>query len=381
MLLTITEYFTLNNLFFSIFVLFIISFAIQFLFFGLIFSRLAFYKDKKSLSTELRPVSVVICAKNEHYNLRNNLISILEQDYPDFEVVVVNDCSDDDSKYLLRDYSQKYPNLKVVTIIENVNFFSGKKFALSVGIKSAKNELLILTDADCRPEDDKWLRSVQPHFTDKTDIVLGYGPYIKKKGLLNLLIRFDTFHVAVQYLSYCLIGLPYMGVGRNLAYKKSIFYKNKGFTSHLQIPSGDDDLFINQVANKNNSKIVIDKESYTYSEPKETFDNWFFQKKRHLTTSKYYKFTHKLLLASYSISQFLYFITLITLFFIFYKINIIVLMFVILTALQMVIFYLCTKKLNDKIIIILLPLLQIFLLIINVSLSFSNIINRESKWK
>jgi hypothetical protein len=149
------------------------------------------------------------------------------------------------------------------------------------------------------------MQLMQDGYDDDIEIVLGYGAYRKKPGILNKLIRFETFQTALQYFSYALAGLPYMGVGRNLSYKKEVFLRNKGFSSINQMPSGDDDLFINQVANKNNTAIVIDHDAHTISEPKTTFQDWMNQKYRHYTTSKYYKTSHAALLGLFAFSQFL----------------------------------------------------------------------------
>lgn len=293
--------------------IFLLSAIIQLLYYYLVFSKLAFYKVDNKENTGYQPVSVIISAHNEDYNLQKNLPAILNQRYPDFEVVVVNHASNDNTSGILMELQFKYSNLKVVTIEQDLNFFKGKKFPLSIGIKSAKNELLLLTDADCKPTSDQWIKSMASNYTPKTEVVLGYGPYNKSRGFLNLLIRYDTFMIALQYFSYALMGLPYMGVGRNLSYRKSTFYENKGFTSHYNIPSGDDDLFIRQVANKKNTRIELSENSFMYSEPKHTFSDWFRQKQRHLSTGKLYSPLFKLLLGGFSFSQLLFYVTLIIL--------------------------------------------------------------------
>ncbi len=282
---------------------------IQLIYYWVFFSRLAFFRQKANPSNgqqNLPGVSVVMSARDEYHHLVYNLPKILNQDYPNFEVVVVNHTSTDETASLLKELSPKYPHLKVVNIEQELNFFKGKKFPLSIGIKSAQNELLLLTDADCAPSSDQWIKQMTQPYDDKTDIVLGYGPYKKVKGFLNYIIRYDTFMVAIQYLSFALAGIPYMGVGRNLSYRKSVFIKNKGFTSHYRIASGDDDLFINQVAKRKNTKIEISPESFMLSAPKTTFKSYFRQKRRHLTTGKYYKPKFKWLLGGYSVSQLLF---------------------------------------------------------------------------
>jgi len=284
---------------------------IQLIYYWVIFARLAFYRNSvvvPSGGNKLPGVSVVMSARNEYHHLVKNLPELLQQDYPDFEVVVVNHTSSDETASLLKELTPFYPHLKVVSIEQELNFFKGKKFPLSIGIKSAKNELLLLTDADCVPASNQWIKKMVEPYDSKTDIVLGYGPYEPRKGLLNLLIRYDTFVVAMQYLSYALAGIPYMGVGRNLSYRKSMFIRNKGFTSHYKISSGDDDLFINQVANKRNTQINIDPDSFVYSAPKTTFNAYFRQKRRHLTTGKYYKTTFKWLLGLFSFTQLLFWV-------------------------------------------------------------------------
>jgi hypothetical protein len=148
---------------------------------------------------------------------------------------------------------------------------------------------------------------MQDAFNNGVEIALGYGPYQKLPGLLNKLIRFETFHTALQYLSYALAGKTYMGVGRNLAYRKNLFFQNKGFSAINNIPSGDDDLFINKVANGKNTAIVIDPDTFTLSKPKLTWKDWRRQKTRHYTTGKYYKTSHKFLLGLYTFSFFLFY--------------------------------------------------------------------------
>ncbi len=283
---------------------------VQLIYYWVVFARLAFYKPAKRLSTEnMPPVSVVIAARNEYYNLNNNLTSVLEQDYPDFEVVVVNHASDDDTGLLLKEFEQKYPHLKVVTIQQDLNFFKGKKFPLSIGIREAKNDVLLLTDADCKPATANWIKSIASHYDSiKTQVVLAYGPYEKKKGLLNFIIRYDTFMVGMQYLSFALMGKPYMGVGRNLSYRKSLFMQHKGFVSHYGISSGDDDLFIREVANKRNTEVELNPKSFVYSKPKASFGDWLKQKKRHLSTSKAYKPAIKFLLGLFGLTQFLFWV-------------------------------------------------------------------------
>jgi biofilm PGA synthesis N-glycosyltransferase PgaC len=191
---------------------FVLALLIQLFFYLGIFSRLAFYK-KKEMASNTPPASIVICARNEDDNLVEFLPRIFEQDYPEFEVVVVNDCSFDNSADILKEFARKHDNLKIVTIKEDEVYAHGKKVALMMGIKGAGNEHMLLTDADCRPNSKDWLRNMMLHFTGETEIVLGYGAYEKQKGFLNKIIRFDTFFIALQFLSFSLARKTYMGTG------------------------------------------------------------------------------------------------------------------------------------------------------------------------
>jgi glycosyltransferase involved in cell wall biosynthesis len=282
--------------------------TIQVFYYIFFFCRLAFYKEKQKTEINQHPVSVIICAKNEAANLANNLPGILVQNYRTTnEIIVVNDNSEDESRYIIDEYKKDFKNLTMIQLFQEAKLIPGKKFPLSMGIRSSKYETLLLTDADCVPASENWVGRMQDGYSDGIEIVFGYGAYTKLPGVLNKLIRFETFHTALQYLSYSLAGLPYMGVGRNLSYKKNLFIKNKGFSSINHIPSGDDDLFINQVANSKNTAIVIHPDAHTLSEPKRTFNEWMKQKNRHYTTAKFYNSKHKFLLGLYNISFFLFY--------------------------------------------------------------------------
>lgn len=296
-----------------IFYIFAAVTAIQVFYYTWFFSRLAFYRSRPKDRSQQHPVSVIICARDEDENLARNLPGVLVQNYSStFEVVTVDDNSLDDSKYILQELKKTFKSLHVVELTQEAKLISGKKYPLSIGIREARHEVLLLTDADCVPSSEHWIQKMQAAYDDNTEIVLGYGAYHKKAGLLNKLIRFETFHTALQYLSYALAGTPYMGVGRNLSYKKELFLRNKGFASINHIPSGDDDLFINKVATKKNTKVIIDPEAVTRSIPKTTWSAWLKQKSRHYTTAKYYKPKHKFLLGLYFITQFLFYPLLVT---------------------------------------------------------------------
>ncbi len=280
-----------------LFIALAILLLIQLFYYTFYFGKLAKHAKKEDSATHqysYPPISIIICAKNESKNLEINLPKVLEQSYPgSFEVIVVNDASEDNTELVLAHFKQKYNKLYFTSIPYDKKFRHGKKLALTIGIKAAKHEHLIFTDADCYPVSTNWLKLMAQGFHNNKEIVLGYGPYKKQKSFLNYWLRYDTFYIAAQYFSYALRGIPYMGVGRNLGYTKELFYKHQGFRKHQHILSGDDDLFIKDAATSNNVAIITHPESHTISEPSKTFKEWRRQKSRHLTTASHYNFRTK----------------------------------------------------------------------------------------
>lgn len=282
--------------------------AIQLFYYGWFFRRLAFYRPRKKEKSQTHPVSVIVCARDEAANLTEKLPGVLVQTYPTtHEVIVVNDNSVDETKYLLDGLKKTFRHLQAVNLEYEAQLIPGKKYPLSIGIKEARHEVVLLTDADCVPASEFWMQKMQDGYDNGVEVVLGYGAYNKKPGMLNKLIRFETFHSALQYLSYALAGTPYMGVGRNLSYTKKLFFKNKGFSALGRVPGGDDDLFVNMVATRHNTNVVIDPEAFTLSEPKKTWRDWMRQKSRHYATGKFYKAKHRFLLGLYSVTHFLFY--------------------------------------------------------------------------
>ncbi len=264
-------------------------------------------KGKLRFVEKQLPVSVVICARDETENLRRYLPEVLTQDYPDFEVIVVNDGGNEETEILLRDMKLQYPHLKSTFVPDGTTNLSTKKLALTLGIKAAQHEWLLLTDADCVPENKHWISCMARNFHDKTEFVLGYGAYLTEKGFLNKLITYDTLFNGLQYLGFAKAGKPYMGVGRNMAYRKEVFFRQKGFASTLHLRSGDDDLMVNQAANKLNTRVETSCESITWSKPHKKFRNWYFQKERHLSVSTFYRSASKFRLVLEPVSRGLYY--------------------------------------------------------------------------
>lgn len=363
----------------------LVSLLIQLYYYLGIYLRVALFKktdNNSNINTEKPPVSVVICARNEEENLKHFLPKVLEQKYPNYEVIVVNDCSSDNSDIVLENFQKQYPHLKVTTIKEDEKFSHTKKLALTVGIKAAKNEWLLLTDADCVPQSDLWLSTMAENFKGDTEVVLGYGGYLSEKGLLNKLIRFDTMLIAMNYFGFTLIRKPYMGVGRNLAYKRSLFFKNRGFASHSQLDSGDDDLFIREVANKANTVVEFRHEAHTLSVPRKTYTNWIRQKRRHTSTSKYYNSGIKLLLGLEPFSRLLFFLSALALIALLYFPYIVGSVLIVRMIVKLSIIKAVMKKLNEKKILLTSLLWDFYSLYFYSKLLLLNsVTSKKTKWR
>lgn len=286
--------------------LFCLFVLIQLAYYLGIFTRI--FKNTPDLAPSNHPVSVVICARNERKSLEENLIHVINQNYATFEVIVVNDGSTDGSIDFLDNLEKEHPRLRVIHLDIDERYHRGKKFAQTIGIKAAKHEYMVFTDADCQPASDQWLTEISKHFTDGKSIVLGVGNYARKATPVNWIIQLETFHSLLLYINFALARMPYMGVGRNLAYTRSLFFGVKGFASHQHLLSGDDDLFVNETATKTNTAVCLSKESFTVSQPKLSFVAWMKQKKRHYSTGKLYKQKHRFILGLYSISLFLMYV-------------------------------------------------------------------------
>lgn len=290
--------------------LFVFCAVVQVFYHWYFFGRLLRFNFRQEDPANWPPVSVVICARNELPNLQKLIPILLDQYYPQFEVIIIDDRSDDPMYDFMLEQKATHQKVKLVRINYTPENMNPKKFALTMGIKSARFDNLLFTDADCFPQSNHWIRSMARHFVGKEEIVLGYSPYQRKRGILNTLIRFDTFFTAVQYFSFALAGLPYMGVGRNLAYKRSLFMKLKGFYKHMPLNGGDDDLFVNRASSAGNITVCLDEESFTESIPKTTWYEWYRQKTRHLAVGRFYKSHHKVMLGFYALTNFLFYLLL-----------------------------------------------------------------------
>lgn len=345
------------------------------------FLRIAFHKNKVEDPVSWPSISVIICARNEEQNIIDLLPKILNQKYPgQFEVVVVNDDSWDGTGDELAEMEKTNEHLRVVTIKEHMQHRPGKKFPLTLGIKKAAYDHFLLTDADCFPASDLWIEHMARSFGDK-QIVLAPGPYVTEKGLLNALIRFENLLTGTFFLSFAMAGKPYMGVGRNLAYTRDVYDSVGGFKSHYHVVSGDDDLFIRDAGTNRNTAVCIHPEALTFSQPALNWNDWWRQKKRHYSTSSYYRFSTKALLFLYPMANVVFLVVTIAL--LVYEntrhISLAVLGGKVL--LQIIIFRLVFNVQNDRFLWLFSPLLELVLLLNQAVLGIIGVLSKQSRWK
>lgn len=362
--------------------LFLISAFIQIVFWIAIFFVFILKKNKSKKNLQKKdflPLSVVICAHNEAHNLANFLPQILLQKYPTFEVIVVDDRSDDNSSTILKNLQKNHTHLKIVVISKTPENINPKKYALSEGIKNSLYDTLILTDADCFPASENWLWEISPKIFDKHQVGLGVSLYQKEKSFLNQFIQYETLFTAIQYIGFALLGKVYMGVGRNLVYSKKLFEQKKGFDKIATITGGDDDLLIGKIANKNNTYICLSPHSFTYSVPKKTWSEWYQQKKRHLSVGVYYRLEIKILLILLQFSNI--FFWWIGFFLIFSNFFLILSVFFVKITLNWFIFAVINRKYFNSTNFYLLPLFDFLFTIYFIVVGLMTFFTKKIRWK
>ncbi len=364
-----------------IFYLFIGIVAIQLFYYLVVFKKFAFSKVAKNNPKKI-PVSVIVCAKNEEENISKFVPILAEQDYPDFEIILIDDASSDNTLELLEGFEKQYANIRLVKVENNEAFWGNKKFALTLGIKAAKKPYLLLTDADCYPVSKNWIQEMSSQFTAEKKFVLGYGAYEKiSNSFLNKTIRFETMLTAVQYFSWAKMGHPYMGVGRNLAYKKEEFFNVNGFIDHMKIRSGDDDLFINQAAKGKNTAVCFSTDSFTYSKPKTSFKEWFAQKRRHVSTAEFYKSFDRVQLATFYGSQLLFLLLPIILLSFQFQWIIVLSLIGFRYLFAWITLGIAAGKLKEKDVMYWFPIIEITLIFTQLNIFLVNIFSKPVHWK
>lgn len=369
--------FLLDVIFYS----FVVVVCIQVVYYGVLFGRFAFSNPPKKQYNN-RPVSVIICAKNEAENLKQFLPSIINQEYANYEIILINDASIDTTIEVMESFANNNQNIKIVNVKNIEAFWAKKKYALTLGIKAAKYNHLLFTDADCKPVSSKWISEMTEHFTTQKTIVLGYGAYHKiKNSFLNKLIRFETLITAMQYFSLAKVGIPFMGVGRNLAYHRDEFYKTNGFINHIDVRSGDDDLFINEAATVTNTALCFTQDSFTTSNPKTTYKAWFRQKRRHVSTANRYQFKHKAILVIFYLTQVLFWVLALLLLGLLFNWPVVLGLIVFRLLIQYLAIGFSAKKLNEIDVLYLLPFLELFLIGFQLTIFITNLFSKPNHWK
>lgn len=272
-----------------------LSFLIQMLFYFLIDSRIyrraikiAKGKDE-GYTNKQEPLSIIVTARNERQHLEELLPILLTQDYPEYEVIVVNDGSTDDTAELLYSLSNRYRNLYHTFSPSNTRRISNKKLSVSLGIKASKYDWLVFTEANCRPANNQWIKTIARNFTEKTDVVIGACTYENNKGWRNRFISFDKLTHTIKHIGFALAGKPYMALGKNMAYRKQCFFNEKGYSKHLDLLRGEDDLFINQIAKADNTRIELSANSVVVEKEYRTDKEWFQERISYLSTAVLHK--------------------------------------------------------------------------------------------
>ena len=361
-----------------LFGIFAVSLIVQLGYFWIIFGRLAFYK-RKQVSDEQPPVSVVITVNNQYADLRQNLPFLFNQEYPEFEVVVVNDNSDDASHELLDELSKQHKNLRIVELKQSLNWFKGRKFPLSLGIKSAHHDLLILTDAACQPKSNSWIKEIVSAYLPGTEVTLAYTTF-ETKSKINRWLRFTAFYDGLFYLSMALAGGPFKGNGKNLSYRKQMFYGRKGFSSHYKINVGDDEIFINQTARKQNTAVILSPESKVVNIKPVSVGRWFKNEKARLFIRKYFRAGSRLLISLFQSSAFLFYASFVSLLVLGFSWILVLPLFALRLVSQYLIFGLAAKKLDEKKLLPFSPLMEIALILIDFIIWLFLIFSRKNRW-
>ena len=325
-------------------------------------------------------VSVVICAHNEAHNLSRNLPFILQQKYNDFEVIVVNDRSSDSTNDVLN--RNEFKRVKVINIQFCDAQLSPKKMALEKGIAEASGDFILLTDADCKPVSMYWIAKMTSVINQKTDVVLGYSPYKehKQNKWLNALVGFDTFFTALQYFSFAIAKQPFMGVGRNLLLRKSSFVNVDGFEGFREILMGDDDVIVQKISDAYNTEVCLHPESFIKSKPKQKWEDWFSQKRRHLSVGVHYKPIHQWRVGLFQQSYAILYLSTIILCFLSFNLKLSLILLFLLLKRALFFYGINRKKFNFKVSIYFLPFLDLLYFFNYLLIGISVIIRKKRKW-
>jgi glycosyltransferase involved in cell wall biosynthesis len=328
------------------------------------------------------PVSVVLVTKDEQENLKERLPVILEQQYPDFEVVIVNNASSDETEFVLKVFQKIYPQLKVVNLYsEAPNKFLGKKYPLSIGIKSAKNDCVLLTNVNCVPNSLFWIMNMVRGLSQTRNTIIGFNFYEREKTLFNSLVQYDTIINAINYGGMALLGNPYKATGDNIIISREEFFNSGSFLSLYNVACGDMELYVNRITKGKKTSVILNEEAYIKTETPQSFSLWCRYKKRNIKTAYYYKFLDKLLVAIPSWTTLFFYATFVTLFLLNFPWQWILTGCILKFAIQIIFFQNASKVLMKNNLCIFAPLFEIFFLVFNTIMGISVLFSRKDRWE
>ena len=353
----------------------------QILYYWIVLGRMAFFNPKKhavATTTELPSVSVILIAENDYHNLKKNLTSILEQDYPDFEVVVVNSSPQETSSFfLLKSLNSQYPHLKMVELPDVRTFYSRKKFLIALGVKESNKDVLLFTNTDCQPDSPYWIRAMVSQMNDKKQLILGYTGV----AAANRFYRLDMVNTSLTFLSLARCGMPYTGTGNNLACSRELFNEANGLVSHYVIPYGEDTLFVNKNATKKNTTVALKPDALLHIRSKMTFRRWIRLKKTARLSQKHYKKSHRFVLSLFPFTRFmsyLFFVGLLCLLPLSQLYYTVIGVFALRTISQLVITKKAMQRFNEKGVLLLQPLLEPVYMMLSWRVFFRTLFRRKN---
>ena len=335
------------------------------------------YKDpSNSVKPQINTSLFLVAIKNESLQIEE-FLSNLEVIHNRTQncCIIIDDYSDDLEYEKTKEIISKFEWVKLIQSKSK----KGKKHALRQVFLSYPENNFILLDADCRPISHEWLTQMQSQL-NSNDIVLGYGPFFKENSFLNKLIRFEASWIAAQYFGYALRGIPYMGVGRNMAVKSTLYNILDKSIKGKEIQSGDDDMLVQALQKDSNVGIVTTKESFVYSKAESTYTSYLNQKRRHISTSSYYKPVHKALLGGIAICQILFYpVLFISIFYLTTKVWLS--LFLIKWLSSWYYFYAISKRLDEHDLKNIGPFMEIIYSFHLIILALSSFARRTVQWK
>jgi len=364
-----------------IFYVFVAVVVLQMVYYLVIYGKFAFAKPQ-DITTKKLPVSVIVCAKNDSENVKRLIPLLAAQNYPDFELVLIDNASSDDTLDVFEEFEQQYPNIRLVKVENNEAFWGNKKYALTLGIKAAKKEYLLFIDANCVPNSPEWIAHMASQFTMSKTIILGYAAYEKKKNsFLNKIIRYDGMLNATQYFAWARAGRPFNGNGRNLAYKKEEFFKVNGYINHMKMHMGEDSLFINEVATPKNTAICYTPESFTYRESKKSFKGWIKEKRKKTYTASFFRSFDQLQIKAFYVSQLSFIVLAIVLAALQFNWMFLVPVIVLRYIISWVTMAQSAKRLQEKDAVYWYPVIEIILIFTQLYVNCTNLFSKQAHWK